>query len=88
MPCRECRAENAVQRMPVTSSPQKCEEVLQWLDNNTLAEKDECEHQLQEMQKVCSPITTKIYQQGASAGEQGHAGGAGAAGGPTVEEVD
>ncbi|XP_045456597.1 major heat shock 70 kDa protein Ba-like isoform X34 [Melitaea cinxia] len=53
-----------------------CDEALQWLDNNTLAEKEEYEHKLSDLQRTCSPIMSKMH--GASAG----------AAGPTVEEVD
>ena len=71
----------------------KCKEIITWLDNNNLAEKDEIEYKMQELQKVCSPIMTKLHG-GAQGGAQGGAfpGGAGPAGsgqsGPTVEEVD
>merc|ERR1712076_160119 len=61
------------------------------------AEKDEFQHQKKELEKVCTPIITKMYQ-GAGGGMpggmpdmSGAAGGdsAGAsAGGPTIEEVD
>ncbi|XP_074654490.1 LOW QUALITY PROTEIN: heat shock 70 kDa protein-like [Tubulanus polymorphus] len=61
----------------------KCKEVIDWLDSNSLAEKDEFEHQLVELQKVCTPVTAKIYQQQS----QGSAEGCGSKG-PTVEEVD
>lgn len=57
----------------------KCAEVLSWLDSNQLAEKDEFEDKLKELQKECSPIMMKLHQ-----GAQG----AGGAKGPTVEEVD
>jgi L1 cell adhesion molecule like protein len=71
-----------------------CEECLQWLDNNSLAEKEEFEDRLQEVQKKCSPLMAKLHGQGQ--GQGGHAGGPQAAGqaghtghgGPTVEEVD
>ena len=58
---------------------------IRWLDSNTLAEKDELEHRLQELQRTCSPVMTKLHQQGQTAG----AGAQSArAQGPTVEEVD
>ena len=65
-----------------------------------LAEKEEFEHQQKELEKVCMPIVTKLYQGAGGAGAAGgfpggfpgaggHAGGAGAhAKGPTIEEVD
>ncbi|XP_045456563.1 heat shock protein 68-like isoform X2 [Melitaea cinxia] len=43
-----------------------CDEALQWLDNNTLAEKEEYEHKLSDLQRTCSPIMSKMH--GASAG--------------------
>ncbi|XP_015122359.1 major heat shock 70 kDa protein Ab [Diachasma alloeum] len=69
---------------------QLCEETVRWLDNNTLAEKEEYNDKLQEMQRQCSPIMTKIHQ-GAGGGQPG-AGAqfpqGGDHSGPTVEEVD
>lgn len=78
----------------------KCNEVIRWIDSNQLAEKDEFDHQLKDLEKICMPIVTKLYQ-GAGGGmpEGGMPGGfpgAGGAGGgaskggsgPTIEEVD
>ncbi|GAV03608.1 HSP70-13 [Ramazzottius varieornatus] len=70
----------------------KCKETLSWLENNNLAEKEECQYKLQEMQKVCSPIMAKLHGGGGQAGGAPTAAGrqraAGTAGGPTIEEVD
>uniref|UniRef100_A0AAY4AF16 Heat shock protein 70 n=1 Tax=Denticeps clupeoides TaxID=299321 RepID=A0AAY4AF16_9TELE len=78
---------------------EKCNSVISWLDKNQSAEKDEFEHQQKELEKVCNPIITKLYQsaggmpggmpEGMAGGFPG-AGGApgGAASGPTIEEVD
>ncbi|XP_073465623.1 heat shock-related 70 kDa protein 2 [Aquarana catesbeiana] len=68
----------------------KCKSVLDWLDKNQMAEKEEFEHQQKELEKVCNPIITKLYQGGApNPGATGGGGGAGkGAGGPTIEEVD
>lgn len=63
----------------------KCKEVIEWLDNNQLGEKDEYVYKQSEIEKVCKPIITKLYQ---SAAPQGGAEGPSPAGGPTVEEVD
>ncbi|XP_030639672.1 heat shock cognate 71 kDa protein isoform X3 [Chanos chanos] len=59
----------------------KCNDVITWLDRNQTAEKDEYEYQQKELEKVCNPIISKLYQ---------GAGGAGGAtsSGPTIEEVD
>jgi len=80
----------------------KCTDVLKWLDSNQLADKEEFEHKQKELEGICNPIITKLYQgaggtpggfpgPGAGAGAAGHGhggGGAGGAGGPTIEEVD
>ncbi|KAG8545778.1 hypothetical protein GDO81_020336 [Engystomops pustulosus] len=75
----------------------KCNEVIAWLDRNQMAEKEEYEHQQKELQNLCNPIITKLYQGAGGAGMPGGmpggfpgAGGSGAGGssGPTIEEVD
>ena len=86
-----------------TSVIDKCKEVIAWLDSNQMAEKDEFEHQQKELEKVCTPIVTKLYQQaggqpgGPGGFPGGFPGGAAAGGpppsssggsGPTIEEVD
>lgn len=40
----------------------KCDEVIKWLDGNQTAEKDEFEHHQKELESVCNPIITKLYQ--------------------------
>ncbi|CAO2586681.1 Heat shock-related 70 kDa protein 2 [Lemmus lemmus] len=59
----------------------KCQEVINWLDRNQMAEKDEYEHKQKELERVCNPIISKLYQGGPG-------GGGGSSGGPTIEEVD
>lgn len=80
----------------------KCQDIIQWLDANQLAEKEEFEHKLKEAESTCNPIITKLYQSaggapggfpGAGGMPPGAAGGARSAGGaggagPTIEEVD
>lgn len=65
----------------------KCKTEMAWLDSNTLAEKDEFEHHLKDIQSVCGPIMAKLHGQGQ---QQQNAGGnqGGQGRGPTVEEVD
>jgi heat shock 70kDa protein 1/2/6/8 len=60
-----------------------------------LADKEEFEHKQKELEKVCMPIMTKLYQgaggvPGGFPGAEGRAHGAGSGGskGPTIEEVD
>lgn len=67
----------------------RCEETIKWLDNNSLADKDEYEHKMQELTKVCSPIMTKLHSGAANPGGCGQqSAGFGGRAGPTVEEVD
>ncbi|KAH8257442.1 hypothetical protein KR038_009951 [Drosophila bunnanda] len=71
---------------------QRCSETMAWLDANQLAERQEFEHKQQELERICSPIITRLYQgagmptSAPSAGgpNQGPTGGSG----PTIEEVD
>jgi L1 cell adhesion molecule like protein len=73
---------------------QTIEGALKWMETNQLAEKEEFEHKLKEVEKTCSPIMTKLYGGDAGAGPggmpHGGAGGPGKPGakGPTIEEVD
>jgi L1 cell adhesion molecule like protein len=71
---------------------------LTWLEANLTAEKEEFEHHQKELESVCNPIITKLYQSAGdgampsaggvpTAGGMPGAGPAGA-GGPTIEEVD
>ncbi|XP_072383232.1 heat shock protein 70 A1-like [Diabrotica undecimpunctata] len=76
----------------------ECESCLKWLDNNTLADKEEYADKQKELTRVCSPIMTKLYQgsqnnnqySGAMPGGCGqqYGGFGGRQNGPTVEEVD
>jgi L1 cell adhesion molecule like protein len=43
---------------------EKCNEVIRWLDTNQLAEKEEFEHKQKELEGLCNPIITKLYQSG------------------------
>jgi len=63
----------------------KCKEVLDWLDSNQMAEKDEFEHQRKELEDLATPIVKNLYANGPSAP---NANSSASAGGPTVEEVD
>ena len=76
-------------------------QVISWLDANQLAEQEEFEHKQKEVEGICNPIITKLYQ-GMGGGAPGAGGmpdfggaGAGSApppgaggSGPTIEEVD
>ena len=71
------------------------EETISWLDGNQTAEIDEFEDKLKELEGICNPIISKMYQgAGGAAPDMGGMGGdAGAEGpgagpGPKIEEVD
>nr|ABX26256.1 heat shock protein 70-like protein [Panax quinquefolius] len=68
------------------------EDTIQWLESNQLAEADEFEDKMKELESICNPIIAKMYQ--GAGGEGGvpmdddeiPVGGSGA--GPKLEEVD
>lgn len=66
---------------------EKCDETINWLENNQLADKEEYKHRQKEMEKVCQPIISKLYQGGMPEGSSGSQASAGSQG-PTIEEVD
>ena len=41
---------------------EKCKEVINWLDTNQTASKEEYEDKQKELEGVCMPIVTKLYQ--------------------------
>lgn len=70
-------------------------DAIAWLDANQLAEVDEFEDKQKELENICNPIISRMYQGGAGAGagptpSGGYGGGANTGGGagPTIEEVD
>ncbi|XP_072300312.1 heat shock 70 kDa protein 1-like [Eucyclogobius newberryi] len=64
----------------------KCEETMSWMENNKLAEVEEYQHKQKELEKVCNPIISKLYQgvPPTSTCSEAH----GDSVGPTIEEVD
>ncbi|KAI3782344.1 hypothetical protein L2E82_12389 [Cichorium intybus] len=68
------------------------EEAIQWLDGNQLAEVDEFEDKMKELEGICNPIIARMYQGSAGGPDMGggmeddgpSTGGAG----PKIEEVD
>merc|ERR1719350_1299573 len=80
----------------------KCDEMIKWLDANQLAEVEEFNDKQKEVEALCNPIITKMYQaaggdpsgmpdmggMGGMPGAGGAAPGAGSGAGPTIEEVD
>merc|ERR1711910_63923 len=80
----------------------KCDDAIKWLDANQLAEVEEFQEKQKEVEAVCNPIITKLYQSAGGAGmpdmggmpgaggmpDGGAAPGGGSGSGPTIEEVD
>jgi len=74
----------------------KCNDTINWLEQNQMAEIDEYKDKQKEVEGLCNPIISKLYQQnksranGMGAGNCGSQSGQGFRGncGPTVEEVD
>merc|ERR1712203_1174213 len=75
----------------------KCDEAIKWLDANQLAEVEEFSDKQKEVEGVCNPIITKLYQAGGGmpgapggmpdmGAGAGGAPGAGSGAGPTIEE--
>lgn len=65
-----------------------CNDTIKWLDANQLADKEEFAHKQKEIEQICSPIITRMYQAAGGAPPGGMPGGTGESKGPTVEEVD
>lgn len=77
-------------------------DAISWLDSNQMAEQDEFEDKLKELEGICNPVIQKMYAAGGGGGMPGGMGGmpdmgaagagapppSGGAGGPTIEEVD
>jgi L1 cell adhesion molecule like protein len=77
-------------------------EAVQWLESNQEASKEEYEGRQKDLEGVCTPVMTKMYQGGGAPGAggmpdmggmggmpgMGGDAGAGAGAGPKVEEVD
>jgi L1 cell adhesion molecule like protein len=71
---------------------------IQWLDQNQLAESDEFDDKLKELENTCNPIIARMYQGGAGGAggpspygnvdEDMPSSGGGGGAGPKIEEVD
>merc|ERR1712035_185923 len=52
-----------------------CNDAIKWLDANQLGEKEEYEHKQKEIEQICNPIITKMYQAAGGAPPGGMPGG-------------
>jgi len=74
----------------------KCDEAIKWLDSNQTGETEEFSDKQKDLESVCNPIISKLYQGGAGGMPEGGPAGAAAGApsgassgqGPTIEEVD
>merc|ERR1712209_370561 len=72
---------------------EKCNEIINWLDQNQTAEIDEYQDKQKEIEGICKPIISKLYQQAQETNNSGSCGSQSGQDfaknhGPTVEEVD
>jgi L1 cell adhesion molecule like protein len=88
----EDKFKSAVSEDEIKAITDKVDETMQWLDTAEHAEKDEFDSMQKDLESVCNPIITKMYQAGGGEGMPDggmpSAGGDAPAGGPTIEEVD
>merc|ERR1712164_95219 len=89
----EDKFKSAVSEDEAKAVNDKVDEVMQWLETAEHAEKDEFESMQKDLEAVCNPIITKMYQAAGGAPEGGMPGGMPTGGddsgaGPTIEEVD
>ncbi len=81
---------NKISDSEKTKVSEACADAIKWLDLNQTAEKEEYEHKLKELENVCKPIVTKLYQ-AESGGQNGFENKnykKEKNGNPTIEEVD
>jgi len=74
----DSNAESKLCSAEIDMAKRKAIEVIDWLDRNSLAEKEEYQEKEQDIQRVCSPIMSKLH------GQQQQTGSHGA----KVEEID
>merc|ERR1719498_784422 len=90
----EDKFKSAVSEDEAKAIKDKVEETMTWLETAEHAEKEEFDSMEKELQAVCNPIITKMYQAGGGApggmpgGGMPGGGDDAPAGGPTIEEVD
>ena len=72
--------ENKLNVADLETVKSKTQEVIAWLDRNSLADKEEYKEKEKDLQRVCSPIMAKLHGQPQQPDNFSN--------GPTVEEVD
>lgn len=64
-----------------------CTSTLKWIEANQTAAKDEYDYKLKELEKICSPIMSKLYRSGDNTSSNGSKASS-TYQGPTINEVD
>lgn len=80
--------ENVTSKMSASdrkNAQEACDSTLKWIDANQTATKDEFDYKLKELEKVCSPIMSKLYQSG---NNMPNGNKSTTSQGPTIDEVD
>lgn len=72
---------NKLSESECSMGKRKCEEMLRWLDNNSLADKNEYEDKFKEISKVCAPLMKKLHGAPGPRSRPGNDG-------PVIEEVE
>ena len=78
----DSNAEKKLNAADLETVKSKTQEVMAWLNRNSMAEKEEYEEKKEDLERVCSPIMAKLH------GQQQEQEYDSTANGPTVEEVD
>merc|ERR1711934_1025849 len=85
----EDKFKEAVSEEEAKAVTDKVDEVMAWLDTAEHAEKEEFDSMQKDLEAVCNPIITKMYQGGdAPPSDQGMPGQESPGAGPSIEEVD
>lgn len=60
-PCVCAQVASKLDKDDLDKIEKEVDEAISWLDANQLAETEELEHKLKELEGVCSPIISKMY---------------------------
>lgn len=81
----DSKVENKLTPDDMETAKNKAQEVIDWLNRNSLAEKEEYEEKERDLQRVCSPIMSKLHGHRQHPQQQTDSC---YSSGPTVEEVE
>ena len=83
-------AEKKLNAADLETVKSKTQEVMAWLDRNSMAEKEEYEEKKEDLERVCSPIMAKLHgqQQEQEQGQEQEFDSTGGRDSPILEDVD